>query len=60
MTTRDRLFLIASDRKTGASTVEDLGHDLAAAMELYAAREEEAATQPGLEAYLSAHLPSRP
>jgi hypothetical protein len=52
MTTRDRLFLIAFDRKTGASTVEDLGHELGAAMEVYAAREQEVADQPDLEVVL--------
>jgi hypothetical protein len=41
MTTRDRLFLIVYDPRAGESTVEELGHDLTEAMEVYRRRERE-------------------
>jgi hypothetical protein len=52
MTTRDRIFLIVFDREAGASTVDDLGQDLSAAMAVYAARERDVAEQPNLEVAL--------
>jgi hypothetical protein len=41
MTTRDHLFLLVYDRTTGTLTVDDLGHDVDAAMRTYSERERE-------------------
>jgi hypothetical protein len=52
MTTQDHLFLIISDRQTGRAEVEDLGHDLGAAMEIYSTRERAAADDSNVEIVL--------
>lgn len=52
MTTADHLFLLVSNRQTGRTAVEDLGHDLDSAMETYATQERAAAGDPDLEIVL--------
>lgn len=52
MTTRDHLFLIVFHRATGASSVEDLGHDVSGAMEVFRARERLAELDPDQEVVL--------
>ncbi len=43
MTTRDRLFLIQFDRRTNCSEVEDLGHDVSSAIQVFRQRERDLA-----------------
>jgi hypothetical protein len=52
MTARDRLFLIVSNSETGTSEVQDLGHDVDAAMEIYQSREHELAGRTDAEVVL--------
>lgn len=52
MTTPDHLFLIAFDRAADVVSVTDLGSDLEAAMQIYAAKEREATDDNNLEVVL--------
>ena len=52
MTTTERMFLIVFSRKSGQSSIEDLGADLRSAVDTFAAREHELADRPELEVVL--------
>jgi hypothetical protein len=52
MTGREQFFLIVFDRRVGQPSVEELGTDFAAAMDVYRAREHELAGEEHVEVAL--------